>query len=435
MRKIGIFFGIFTIFGLVLFALNSKQVFDPQTEIISPVGESININTLGAKDEQRNYTVYGYLPYWTISEITNLKLDLLTDISYFGLEIDSQGNFIKTKITTPNSDEDSDKDSNNQNKPRIEEISHPGFWAWENDENLKKLLIKSKNMGIGTSFSVISHTDNVSTEFLNCNPCWENFYSNLKEEMTSRGMKDINLNFEYYELVDEQTSLKFTEFVKFLKRKMRKDFPEGEIVVTAMADSIINNRLTDIPSLAKVADKIFIMAYDFHIKPNANAGPVSPVGGGRGQSGYNIKTMIKDYLSYVPPQKLILGVPYYGFNWGESTENPSETDLSLTQTYAQIMEKAEKDEINILWDENSQVPYFEYNDESEKTTRKVYFENSESLRVKYRLAKEFNLAGIGIWALGYDEGRPELWEIIKEEFFSTTSMVGSPRLERGTFAM
>jgi spore germination protein YaaH len=49
-------------------------------------------------------------------------------------------------------------------------------------------------------------------------------------------------------------------------------------------------------------------------------------------------------------------------------------------------------------------------------TRQVYFENERSLRAKYELIKANDLAGVGIWALGYDGGYQELWNLLKEQF-------------------
>jgi GH18 family chitinase len=398
-----IFLGGFFVIKTVFARLENNP---NKPEKISPIGESFRVNTLGTSDTKKTFTIYGYLPYWTLAEAKNLRLDLLTDISYFGLEIDSKGNFASTSTNSEG-----------------EEITLPGYSSWQTDPALKDLFTKAKGSDIHTSVTIISHIDSVSTEFLNCKECWETFYTNLKLEMLAKQIQDVNINFEYYDLVEEDTALKFTQFIDFLKKKMRKDFPEGEIVVTAFADSLINSRITHIPSISKVADKIFIMAYDFHITPNGKAAPVSPMG----SEGYDIRTMIKDYLEYVPPQKLILGVPYYGFNWGEDKKVEDEDDsevinTSLTQTYAQIMDNIESSNSEVYWDELGQVPYYEYTDPDTGKTRKVNFENERSLTVKYKIVKEFDLAGIGIWALGYDEDRPELWKVLENEFYVTSKI-------------
>ncbi len=425
------------------------------SEIISPISDSFQIDTLGVSDnkgKRENYTVYGYLPYWTIDEVATFQLDNLTDVAYFGLHIDKEGNFQKT--------EESDEET----------IPNPGYSNWRNNQRLANFIQRAKSQDVRVALTVISHVDDISTDFLNCRDCWDNFYKNLKIEMDVHQIEDVNLNFEYYQLVDKQTALKYTNFTKFVKTNLQKDFDNPKVVVTTFADSLINNRVSDVPTLAKVADGLFIMGYDFHVTKADKASPVSPLGGRGFHAGYDIRTMIRDYLSYAPPQKLILGVPYYGFNWGEGeviihdeleleeterSEDESEEENdeevedneektksddsdnkenegdkenredeksieiikdSLTQSYAEIMKNIEENEFEVHWDELGQVPYYEYEDEEAEKPRKVYFENKKSLTVKYRLIKEFDLSGVGIWALGYDGKRPELWELLEIEF-------------------
>jgi len=72
--------------------------------------------------------------------------------------------------------------------------------------------------------------------------------------------------------------------------------------------------------------------------------------------------------------------------------------------------------IKPLWDENAQVPFYSYTSPSTGSIRQVYYENENSLRIKYQITKNNNLAGIGIWALGYDGDRSELWNLIYDEF-------------------
>ena len=71
---------------------------------------------------------------------------------------------------------------------------------------------------------------------------------------------------------------------------------------------------------------------------------------------------------------------------------------------------------DIKWDTEGKVPYFTYYNSQGGVNRQVYFENSDSLKEKYKLAKNEGLAGVGIWALGYDGDRKELWDVLREEF-------------------
>jgi len=166
------------------------------------------------------------------------------------------------------------------------------------------------------------------------------------------------------------------------------------------------------------------MAYDFHRPTSETAGPVSPMNSAGTNSDYDLNLMIKDFLSQIAPNKLILGVPYYGYNWvvenGDKYAKRIEgTDLmgySESEIYDNIMKDIDELNLNVMWDEAAQVPYYTYVSPDTGSTRQVYFENEQSLIKKYELVKKQNLAGIGIWALGYDGDKPELWNLINKEF-------------------
>ena len=50
--------------------------------------------------------------------------------------------------------------------------------------------------------------------------------------------------------------------------------------------------------------------------------------------------------------------------------------------------------------------------------------------MKYDFAISKNLKGVGMWALGYDEHHPELWDLLRTKFytedFDTTNGTGNP---------
>jgi len=52
----------------------------------------------------------------------------------------------------------------------------------------------------------------------------------------------------------------------------------------------------------------------------------------------------------------------------------------------------------------------------------IWYDDSISLGLKYDFAINKNLKGIGIWALGYDDGRTELWNLIEKKFTTIVSV-------------
>ena len=119
-----------------------------------------------------------------------------------------------------------------------------------------------------------------------------------------------------------------------------------------------------------------------------------------------------------------MGVPYYGYNWVVETdeeyakriEGDDAIGFSKSQAYEDVMETILENNPNIMWDELGQTPFFTYISEETGQIREVYYENAQSLAAKYDLINENNLAGVGIWALGYDGGYVELWDLLHEKF-------------------
>ena len=50
--------------------------------------------------------------------------------------------------------------------------------------------------------------------------------------------------------------------------------------------------------------------------------------------------------------------------------------------------------------------------------RQLYFDDATALKAKYDLVNRTDLRGVGIWALGYDGTRTELYEALKDKFIT-----------------
>jgi len=66
-----------------------------------------------------------------------------------------------------------------------------------------------------------------------------------------------------------------------------------------------------------------------------------------------------------------------------------------------------------LWDMESLTPWYAYYSGG---WNQGWFDDQESLQLKYDLIRASDLQGAGIWALGYDGAREELWDCLEESF-------------------
>lgn len=397
--------GFYILLGILL---PLKAVINYQVKHVTFL--SPKADTLGISEYKRETkkVIYGFLPYWMLDKTEYIQLDKLTHVAYFALGINSNGTIKKLA-------EDGTTD--------------PGYNRWKNSKALKEFIASAKAQNVEIAITLISHEDDANDKFLNCQPCWETLYKEVDKELKDNELKSLNLDIEYVGDTTKEMALKYSAFVDFMNKKLDKSNPKTgvEVIVSSYADAVKKTRVTDIASLNKAADGIFIMAYDFHYSESDTAGPVSPINGAGGNYAYDLTSMLNDYLKKTTASKIILGVPYYGYNWVVSSYTPYSTRIpgddyigySQSQTYEYIMDTLISLKPNVLWDANALVPHFSYVSPTTGSIRQVYFENSDSLKIKYDLVNNYNLRGAGIWALGYDGGYQELWQILEEKFGAT----------------
>jgi len=165
----------------------------------------------------------------------------------------------------------------------------------------------------------------------------------------------------------------------------------------------------DYPYLAQVTDGLFYMAYDMNWGSDiANANAPLPA----------IETDLKLSLSSnVPANKMILGVPWYGYEY-PCTTTTFGTECRTNHpwpmpSYSYTTMIARGDKYGLKWDSKSSSPYYEYLD-SEGVRVQGWFDDARSLALKYQMAKGLNLNGVGMWDA--NDGDNLMWNTIAANF-------------------
>jgi spore germination protein YaaH len=351
---------------------------DPQTNFLSPQ----NDNQYHLKPIET--ISYGFLPYWSVKDF-NEDLNELTDIAYFSIFLNPNGSI--------------DKNNNH-------------YTVWKNSMDLYSIVNLAKKEGVRLSLTVSIHDNDAIDEFLNCGtPCWELSFSDVSVELDSSDFKGINFDFENVGDTPSTLSTVYSEYISYMSKKLKQEYGKDFlVVVSTYGDSVEKRRITNIESLNnRDVDYLFIMAYDF-FRPNSNiAGPVAPLTGANTNYHYDITKMTQDYLKFIDPTKLILGIPTYGINFIVEKPEPYSTripgndfiEYSIQQNLGAIDVLIERETPEIKWDESSKTPYFTYYKPFEGVYRLVFFENDKSIQLKKDFAEKQGFAGVGYWALGY----------------------------------
>jgi len=329
--------------------------------------------------------VFGFLPYWEYNSgaHANMRYDLLSHIVAFDFSASSTG-----------------------------AITNPSNWPWNDvinaaHSNGTKVIMAVTNFN-GTEI----HTILTNTTSKN------NLFSNIKNIITTYDLDGVNIDFEGLNNADEGSVI--NGFMLELTNYIHTQLPGKEVSFDAPAVNWGND--WDLNGLAQSVDHLFIMAYDYNGSWSANTGAVAPYT--YPSNGISVtKTLNNDYSIPISnyPEKLILGVPYYGRHW-KTTTNAAE---SLVTSY--VGSTFYRDDVTnaasnggYLWDTNSQTPWYNWNDGTD--WHQVWSDNEQSIEDKYDLAIAQNLGGIGIWALNYDGNRSELWDLIETKFSTTASV-------------
>ncbi len=314
--------------------------------------------------------IVGYLPYWKYSSYPSLNYNLLTQINYFSAELDAQGNI-----------------TNDHNWPRTELIS----FAHARGVKVKLCATLSGGTALAT---LLGSTANRQRAI-----------NNLLAAVQDAGADGVDIDFEAMPAGQNDNMV---TFMRDLTDDFHTNLP-GSIVTLAMPAVDWGGRW-DYSALADIVDGMFIMAYDYHWSSGPTAGPVSPLDGSYPSISWNVRLTVNDYLSKTGSNtdKIILGLPYYGQDWPVvSTEKYAQTTGPAAlpaPRYPTAYDMAQTHDRQ--WDQASSTPWFNYQDNG---FRQVWYDDSLSLSFKYELALDSDLAGVGMWALGYDGDRPELW--------------------------
>ncbi len=367
----------------ILIPLSSDQ------KTLSPLPDLLARNMIGPYPPKQ---VIGFFPYWNLDKIDDIDFTALTTIYYFAVDINGNGSF--------NGDD-------------------PG-WPQMYSDNFEKLKTRVLANNIRFGLSIVNLDADSIAQNVNNEVTQSRLINNTIKVMKEKGFTDLNIDLEYVGDYDLQTSKNFTKLVSKMTKAIKDAVPGSRVTIDSFSDAVAKPRVFDAKSIGAIVDGTIIMAYDFHRITSIVAGPVAPLFG-KGNQEYDVSTSVADYLKVVPPEKIILGVPFYGYEW--PTENSSKGSFVIQSfappeisSYHRSIQTATDNNATINFDDVTKSVWFSYYDDNSYSWRQVWFENERSLGLKFDLVNRAGLSGIGIWALGYDGADAEpLWQTVKEK--------------------
>lgn len=226
----------------------------------------------------------------------------------------------------------------------------------------------------------------------------QNLIDQVLQTIQAKGFAGLDVDFEY---LPGDLAQAYADFLARLRRLLR---PMGRFLWAALAPKTSNLQRGllyeghNYSAVGAAVDAVLLMTYEW----GYTYGPpmaVAPIA--------NVRAVLDYAITEIPRDKLLLGLPNYGYDWPLPFVQGTTRATSISNQ--QAIELAIRYNIAIQYDGTAQAPFFHYTDES-GTVHEVWFEDARSLDTKLRLIAEYDFVGAGIWNLM----RPfaQLWQVM-----------------------
>ena len=389
---------IFTSYGYVYDAINgSNDLINSSNFYWDSIQKVYYVRNKKYSKIKPENEVFGWHPYWMGSAWESYPFELLSTISYFSYKLDpNTGSY-----TNPQQMKD-----------------------WRNTAMIDSAKLKKTKVLL----TVASHGYNNNNSFLGDQAKWGVMIDSLSKLLLDRDADGVDINFENLPYLKRGS---FNRFIEQLRKGLNQKFRTKTPIISLTLPAVDSREIFDVVDLQKFVDLFVIMGYDYNTGPQLQGAvaPLIPLE----SKNISLNNTLKYYLEAgIDPSKTVLALPYYGSMW-EGTVGEGGNTTSMFErkvTYREVMsifndEFVTKNNLSPTLEKNSMTNYFNIT-YPDNTTKEVWFDDDYTLGKKYDFAITNNLKGIGIWALGYDNGYNELWDVIETKFATDAVPVVDP---------
>lgn len=222
---------------------------------------------------------------------------------------------------------------------------------------------------------------------------------NLAQTIAAQGFAGVDIDFEY---IPPEDAAAYADFVRAVRARLE---PSGLTVMVALAPKTSADQpgllyeSHNYAALGAAADDALIMTYEWGYalsEPMA----VAPIN--------KVDQVVRFAVSQIPPEKIFMGIPNYGYDWTLPYIKGQSRARSLGNV--QAVEQAVQVGAPIRFDAEAQSPHYNY--WRERAEHEVWFEDARSIRAKLALAGEYRLRGVSVWNIM--RYFPQLWLVLNQ---------------------
>ena len=316
----------------------------------------------------RPHEVFGFAPYWTLPISSGFNLAGLTTLAFFSVGVGGDATV---------------------------QQSGPG-WVGYQSQALADLVTGAHGAGDRVVLTASCFGQSALDKMAADPTAGARLGATLVQLVTAKNLDGVNLDFEGKGSRDQRG---LDTLVAAVSSAVHQANPHWQVTMDTYASSAGDPAgFYDIAGLTPSVDGFFVMAYDMNNRTTPS--PTAPLTG----AGFTDLDAAQQYSAVVPPAKVILGVPYYGYDWptaGPGLGDPA-TGPATPLSSAQIAAMGGP----VYWDPVAQTAWTSYQVGAQ--WHQTFFDDPTSLALKAQLADAYHLAGVGIWALGMEGNAPAM---------------------------
>ena len=346
----------------------------------------------------------GYIPGGSLNRIREEELTRAFDEpQYVGIKKDKTINMVWNQVTN--------KTANGSFLTNIAStkgvnVVGPTWFALSDDEGNIRSLASSDNVNYAhqANMEVWATVNDIDADgdannVLPFTSKRQKLVNNIISEAIQYNIDGINIDLE---LIKKDNADGYIQFIREMSVKCHNN---GLVLSVDNYPPRNFNMFYNRKQQAKFADYVIVMAYDEHNRTAEEAGSVASIG--------YVRESVELTLLEVPPEKLIMGIPFYTRLWKETPNNAGEGqrnyDLSCeTIGMRSTQKRLDANNATTEWHEDVAQYYAEFKHEG--STYKIWVEDERSIEEKLKILKEKNLAGVASWKLGLES--ESIWDLI-----------------------
>lgn len=265
-----------------------------------------------------------------------------------------------------------------------------GNLNYEYQDQYQKVMQYCRQRGIRTHLGVALMEKDALHNLLSNSANRRKLIKQLDSKVATDNYDGVNIDFEFIPSAD---AAYFTQFLRELKAELGAD-KMLSVAVFARTGKENWPVAYQYKEIGNIADRVVVMAYDYSYADSA-PGPVAPL--------WWVKDVTAYMVANMPREKILLGLPTYGYNWGAGSR-------AVTVTAPKLEALQSKYRVVGGFDSASMSPYYTYTDEN-GIKHTIWLENETSLAEKFNQATSNQLGGIAFWRIG--NGFEDLYQVLR----------------------